>query len=218
MSFNPDPNKQATEVLFSRKINSDDHPKLTFNGNQVQRCSSQKHLGLILDNKLDFNKHLDEKINKCNKIIGMMKKLSTSVSRQSLLTIYKSFVRPILDYGDIIYDKPHKGSFIEKIERVQYNACLVITGAFKGTSRERLYQELGLESLKDRRWHRKMCVFFHKTVKRLSPKYLTSYLQLHNNPIYQTRSTAKNIVKLTASRTVNFNNSFFPLCSQEWNN
>ena len=47
MSFNPDPNKQATEVLFSRKVNSDDHLKLTFNGNQVQRSSSQKHLGLF---------------------------------------------------------------------------------------------------------------------------------------------------------------------------
>ena len=218
MSFNPDPNKQATEVLFSHKANSNDHLKLTFNGNQVQRCSSQQHVGLILNNKLDFNKYLDEKINKCNKIIGMIKKLSTSVSRQSLLTIYKSFVRPMLDYGDIIYDKPHKGSFIEKIERVQYNACLVITGSFKGTSRERLYQELGLGSLKDRRWHRKMCRFFYKIVKGLSPKYLISYLQLHNNPIYQTRSTAKNNVKLTASRTVNFNNSFFPLRFQEWNN
>ena len=60
-------------MLFSRKVNSDDHPKLTFNGNQVQRCSYQKHLGLISDNKLDFNKHLDEKINKCNKIIGTIK-------------------------------------------------------------------------------------------------------------------------------------------------
>ena len=87
----------------------------------------------------------------------MVKKLSTSVSIQSLLTIYKSFVRPVLDYGDIIYDKLRKGSFIEKIERVQYNACLVIPGAFKSTLRERLYQELGLESVKDRRWHRKRC-------------------------------------------------------------
>ena len=99
MSFNPDPNKQATEVLFSRKVNSGDHPKLTFNVNQVQQCSSQKHLGLFLDNKLDFNQLLDEKINKCNKITRMIKKLSTSVSRQSLLNIYKSFVRSILDYG-----------------------------------------------------------------------------------------------------------------------
>ena len=111
MTFNPDPNKQATEVLFSHKVNSDDHPKLAFNSNQFQRSSSQKHLGLILDNKLDFNKHLDKKINKSNKIIRMMKKLSTSVFREILLTIYKSFVRPISNYRDIIYDKPHKGSF-----------------------------------------------------------------------------------------------------------
>ena len=40
MPFNPDPNKQATEVLFSRRVNSDDHPKLTFNDNQFQQCSS----------------------------------------------------------------------------------------------------------------------------------------------------------------------------------
>ena len=151
MSFNPDPNKREIKVSFSRKGNSNDHPKLTFNGNQVQQCSSQKYVGLFLHNKLDFNIYLDEKVNKCNKIIGIMKKRSTSVSRQSLLSIYKSIVRPILDYVDIIYDKPHKGSFKRKIKRVQYNACLVITGAFKGTSRERLYQELGLESLKDRR-------------------------------------------------------------------
>ena len=45
-----------------------------------------------------------------------MENLSLSVSRQSLLTIYKSFVRPNLDYADTIYDKPHKSSFIEKIE------------------------------------------------------------------------------------------------------
>ena len=138
----------------------------------------------------------------------MMKKLSPSFSRQSLLTNYKSFVRPILDYGDITYDKSHKDSFIEKIERVQFSACLVITGAYKGTSREYLYQDLGLESLKHRRWHRKLC-FFYKIVKALSSKYLTLYLHLHNNPIYQTRSTAKNIEKQTASRTVNFNNTFF---------
>ena len=88
----------------------------------------------------------------------MMKKHSPLVSRRSLLTIHKLFVRLILDYADIIYDKPRKGSFIEKIERVLFNACLVITGAFKGTSRELLYQELGLDSLKDRRWHRKLCL------------------------------------------------------------
>ena len=125
----------------------------------------------------------------------MMKKFFPSVSRQSLLTVYKSFVRPILNYTDIIYDKPHKDSFIEKLERVQYNACLVITGAFKGTSRERLCQELGLESLKGRRCHRKLC-FFYKIVKGLSPKYVTSYEYLYGSEKFNLNLN-KEIIKLT---------------------
>ena len=71
MSLNPDPNKQTASV-FSRKINSDDHSKLTFNGNQIQQCSLQKPLGLFSYNKFDFSKHLDEKISKWNKINGIM--------------------------------------------------------------------------------------------------------------------------------------------------
>ena len=93
----------------------------------------------------------------------------------------------------------------------------MITGAFKGTSRECLCQELRLELLKDRRWHQKLC-FYYKIVKADLPRYLTSYMQLHNNLISQTRCTAKYIVKLTDSRTVNFNNIFFPHSFQERNN
>ena len=78
-----------------------------------------------------------------------MKKLSLTLSRNSLLTIYKTFVRPILDYAD--NDKPLTESFKDKLEMVQYNAALVITGAFKGTSHDRIYRELGLESLVERR-------------------------------------------------------------------
>ena len=60
-----------------------------------------------------------------------MKKLSQFLSRKSLLTIYKSFVRSILDYADIIYDKPLNESFKKKIESAQYEAALIITGAIK---------------------------------------------------------------------------------------
>ena len=61
--------------------------------------------------------------------------------------------------------------YSRKIEQVKYNACLVSTGPFKGTSRECL-SRIGLELLKDRRWNWKMC-FFYKIVKGLLPKYLT---------------------------------------------
>ena len=57
--------------------------------------------------------------------------------RKSLITIYKSFLRPLVDYGDIIYDQPNNDSFCEKLESIQYKAALAITGAIQGTSRDR---------------------------------------------------------------------------------
>ena len=57
-----------------------------------------------------------------------IKRLSLILSRKGLLTIYKSFARPNLDYADIIYDKPFNESFKRKIEMIQYKAALVITG------------------------------------------------------------------------------------------
>ena len=100
-----------------------------------------------------------KKINKATKIIGTIRKLNSVLPRLSLLTIYKTFVRPQLDFGDVIYDQPNNKSFIDKIESVQYDAALAITGAIRGTSRIKLYKELGLESLKDRRWMHRLCFF-----------------------------------------------------------
>ena len=105
---------------------------------------------------MNFNEHIESKITKCKKIIELMKKISLILSRKSLLTIYKSFVRPNLDYADTIYDKPFNKYLKKKIEMVQHNAALIITGALKGTSRDKIYQELGFESLADRRRTRKL--------------------------------------------------------------
>ena len=106
MSFNIDPNKQVIEVLFSNERDKENYPPLQFHSTAVQIYDSQKHLGFILESKLNFIEHIESKITRCNKIIGLLKKLSSILSRKSLLTIYKSFVRPNLDYADIIYGKP----------------------------------------------------------------------------------------------------------------
>ena len=71
-----------------------------------------------------------------------MKRLSVNFLRSAFLTIYKSFIRPHLEFGDILYDKPDNENSENKIEKVQYNACLAITGAIQRTSREKLYEEL----------------------------------------------------------------------------
>ena len=83
--------------------------------------------------------------------ISVIKKLNVTLPCSSLLTIYKSFIRPHLDYGDVIYYQNNNNRLSQKIESIQYNAVLTITGSIRVTSTEKLYQELGLESLKDRR-------------------------------------------------------------------
>ena len=147
VSFNQDPSKQAQEVIFSRKINKVYHPPLLFNNSTVQQMSSQKYSGIYLDKQLTFKHHINEKITKANKGIGIIRKLNNILPRSAFLTIYRPFIRPHLEYGDVIYDQPENESFSSKIESVQYNAYLAITGAIRGTSQEKRYQELGLETL-----------------------------------------------------------------------
>ena len=160
MAFNPDPTKQAQEVVFSKKPRESFHPNLYFNKFVVEKVQTQKHLGLKLDKKLSFKEHLKDKFAKVNRGIGILKKLSGFLPRHSLITLYKSFIQPHLDCTDIIYDQLNNLSLCNKIETWQYNAALAITGAIRGSSKERLYQELGYAYLSSRRWLRKLCTFY----------------------------------------------------------
>ena len=171
MSFSTDLSKQAQEVIFSRKQVKSVQPDLVFNNTPVHRTHYQKHLGVYLDMNINFKLHIKEKISKAMKGICIIKKLSNVLPRKSLIIIYKSFVKPHLDYGDLIYDQPKNESFCEQIESVQCNVSLSITGAIKGTSRLKLYNEIGLESLKFRRWFRKLCTFY-----KIKSTGLLSYL------------------------------------------
>ena len=113
MSFNPDPSKQAQEVIFSRKTKKEYHPPLAFNNNNVLETNSQKYLGVVLDNHLSFEDHLKMILNKVNKTIGLLCKLQNILPRSALLTIYKSFIRPHLDYSDIYMTKLIMHHFIK---------------------------------------------------------------------------------------------------------
>ena len=101
-----------------------------------------------LDKKLNFEEHLKKVESTLYKTISIIHKLLNVLPRSVLLTIYKSFIRLHLDYGGTIYDKAFNESFHAKLESLQYNATLVITGAIRGSSTENTYEELGLESLK----------------------------------------------------------------------
>ena len=148
----------------------------------------QKHLGLILDSKLSFERHVNEKIIKAKKGIGIIKYLSKFLTFKTLDQIYKALVRSHLDYCDTIYHIPAfnsqinlgvtLNSLMEKVERTQYQAALAITGTWQGTNRSKLYEELGWETLSDRRWCRRI-LHVHTIEKYKTPSYLRDKLPPH---------------------------------------
>ena len=165
MLFNPDPTKQAQEVTFSTKSHSPKYPDLYFYNLVLKKLKTEKHLGLNLDERLNFGKHLKDKFAIANKGIGMLKNFMIFFPRHSLVTLYKACVQPHLDYADIVYNKPNNMNVCNKIESFQYNVALA--RVIKG----KLYQERGFEYLSSRRLLGNFCLFYKIVVKK-SPNYL----------------------------------------------
>ena len=208
------PSKQATEVLFSCKKNRVNHPQLIFNGSAVVKVNEQKHLGLILEPGLLFHEHLSEKILKAKRNIAILKYLSK----------YKAIVRSHLDYCDVIYHIPsitHRpplemtlSSLMEKVGRVQYQAALAITGAWQGSSRSKIYDELGWESLSDRRKGRRI-LLVNKIINNNTPSYLNEKLPPFCREMFS--GNIRTTFRAIRCKTYRYMNSFFPDAIAFWN-
>ena len=107
MSFKPDPTKPVHEVIFSRKLKTVPHPLITFENNPLSLCPAQKHLVLVLDSKLTFNKHMKHILSKVNKSIGYCVNSNRSFQDHHFCL-------------DIIYDQSYKSSFHENFMPIQY--------------------------------------------------------------------------------------------------
>ena len=168
--FSPSPSQQAIEAVFSKKQSDIQLPTLMFNNDILTPSNSHKHRGMILDSKRNFNNHLNENISKANKGNGIIRRLFKYFPIASIINICKPFVRPHLDYCDIISDKYSNKLFSQMIKAVQYNATL--STAVHGSSREKLYLEIGFESLNDIPWRRKLC-FYYKIRQNICLFYIT---------------------------------------------
>ena len=164
-------------------------------------CPAQKHLGFVLDSKLTFNEHTNRIFSKVNESIALLRKFQSVLPRSSLPTIY-TFIRSHFEYVDVAYEL--------KLQVVVSGKTWVDS---RGSSSEKLYQKLGLESLQNRRWFRKLCQF-HKILKSKSPRYLfnsiPTKLRVHNTRY------CDNILLLKIKYNY-FRNSFFPSSIVEWN-
>ena len=223
MAFNPDPNKQATEILFSCKKKPVQHPVLSFNGSPVSRVPNHKHLGLIFRPSLSFIDHITEKIKKAKKNIGIIKHLNKYLPFLTLNQMYSALVRSHLDYCDVIYHIPPKvhppplgmslHDHMEMVEKIQYQAALAVTGSWQGTSRVKIYEELGWESLSDRRISRRV-LQIHKIIDEKTPKYLLDCLPPNRNIVLN----LPYVFQEFKTRTDRYAGSFFPDAISLWNN
>ena len=105
-------------------------------------------------------------------------------------------------------------NLMEKLESVQYSAALAVTGMWRGTSREKLYIDLGWESLSSRRWSRRLTLFY-KFLNNLSPEYTVDPIP----PLHQSQYRLRNqdVIGQLKARTEKFKSSFYPNCLSEWN-
>ena len=227
MSFNPDPNKQAEEILFSNKLQSPVHPPIFFNNIEVKRVNNHKHLGLTLDPKLTFAHHVSDKIATARKGIGIIKHLAPYLPLKSRDQIFKMHIRPLLEYCDFIYHIPVKSREtndfdtsrtlnyqMNKLESTQYQAALAVSGTWKGTNRAKLYDELGWETLDHRRILRRLTQFY-KIMTGLTPEYLRIPIPSLRGHLFGHRYT--NVLTTIFCRIDKYQNSFFPDSVNMWN-
>jgi hypothetical protein len=176
-----------------------------------------KHLGVHLSHNLSWNKHAEETAKKANRCLGILRPLKFVLDRASLETLYKSFVRPILEYADIVWDAPdaHRHG-LDILEKVQTEAARIVTGATARCGTEDLYSEVGWEKLAPRRrFHRALMMY--KITSGLAPQTLAD--KIPNRIEARTRYNLRNRRDLEAlyARLVSYSQSFYPAAVRIWN-
>ena len=128
--------------------------------------------------------------------------------------MYKLYVRPHLGYGDVVYHNQNS-NMMSKLGSTQYAAALAVSGAWRGTNTDKLFEELGWESLTHRRWYRRLCLFY-KIMNNGTPEYTRRYLPTFKQNPYDLRRP--NIFAEERTNTNRYSNSFYLYCIKAWNN
>jgi hypothetical protein len=189
--------------------------ELKFKGENITQVTEHKHLGLIFSDDMKWIKHISYVTAKATKIVGQMYRSSIHLNRNQLTGIFLKMIRPILEYGSIIYDNCSFGDS-KKLENVQRRAALICTGAMRRTETRKIMQLLGWPSLENRRKQHKIVMFF-KIYNNLTPLYLSESIQCK---VTKTTLRNKKIISIVPPKTrlTCYRGSFFPTVINEWNN
>ena len=213
VNFNP----QKTEsLLISRKTVSADHPPLSMNNIQVKEVEKHKHLGLIFNNNLHWGDHINSMLTKAQTKLNILRSLKFQLDRKSLQIMYFSFIRPILEYSDIIWDNCPL-YMKQSLEKINIEAARIVSGATKLVSLENLYKEVGWETLEKRRDKHKL-IQFYKMIKGLTPSYLSDLIPITHNRYHQYSTRNSSDFIHPACRSNFYYNDFIPSTVRLWNN
>jgi len=156
-------------MLISRITVKPLHPPLKMNNHDIQEVLSHKHLGIYFSDNGSWQEHIDYIV-----CLNILRRFRLILDRFTLEKNNFSFIRPILEYGDVVWDSDiqYLGG---RIEHVQIEGKRIVTGGTKLTSINKLYDVTGWEKLADRRTNHKL-ILFHKMVNREVPAYLSNLL------------------------------------------
>ena len=182
---------------------------------QIKEVENHKHLGIYLSNDGTWHTHISYIKEKAWNRINIMRKLKFQLDRKSLEIIYTSFIRPILEYGNEIWDNCTQYEK-EDLEKIQKEAARIATGTTKLISAENLYNEIGWDTLESRRNKQKLTLFY-KMVNNLTPTYLSSLVPSTVTEVSRYNLRNSSDIRTVNSRTSQYFNSFLPSSIREWN-
>jgi hypothetical protein len=167
---------KTKEMLISTKRDNAVHPPIILNGATVDQVKSHKHLGVTLKDDLKWDKHVEDMTLKAKKRLALMKGLKFKLDRRSLETMYLAFLRPILEYADVLWDTPGETNhLLDELDTIQNNAARIVSGATARCTTVSLSTELHWKSLKDRRKEHRLALFF-KVMNNLAPQYMADLI------------------------------------------
>ncbi|MCG7881047.1 MAG: hypothetical protein JAY96_05605 [Candidatus Thiodiazotropha endolucinida] len=212
VNFNPN---KTDSLLCTRKRNRVNHPTLYLSGVAIKEVTTHKHLGLNLSNSCDWLAHVEYIKEKASVRLNLLRSLKFTLKRRSLQKIYFTFLRPILEYADVVWDNCTQYQKNE-LEKIQLEAGRIVTGTTKLVSTQKLYEELGWDKLSDRRRMHKLQMFY-KMDHQIAPDYLCNLLPLHIGDVSSYPLRNADNYSLVHSRTALYGSSFLPSTIREWN-
>ena len=166
-------NKEKTELVNIKRDIKPIH-QLTFGNVVLDEKPHHKHLGITLQNNCKWDEQVSNLSSKVSMLINCFSHLKYKLGRKALETMYTSFILPLFDCADIIWNNCTVVQSTS-LENLHLEALRIITGSVRGTSHQKLYNESGFCTLKERRKRHKL-IQFHKIINNACPDYLSDLL------------------------------------------